>query len=60
MNETPTYTVFYENYEGYLIRVDGVIANDHEGALESTLQLADCRDVRLIFLGSIPEAIWHD
>lgn len=56
--EIPVYTVFYETQEGPLVRKE-YIGNDHEDALKQAIAEDDCFDVKLIFIGSVPEAIWQ-
>ena len=56
--ETPIYTVFWENYVNELVRRE-YIGNDHEDVLKQALAEPECIDVRLIFIGSVPDAIWQ-
>jgi len=56
--ETPIYTVFFMTYDESIHRKE-YIGNDHEDALKQGLAEPDCQDVLLIFIGSIPDAIWQ-
>lgn len=56
--EIPVYTVFYTNDNGNLVRKE-YIGNDHEDALIQATAEDNCVDVLLIFIGSVPDAIWQ-
>ena len=56
--EIPVYTVFYLTPLLSVIRKE-YLGNDHEDALKQARNESDCYDVILVFIGSVPDAIWQ-